>query len=321
LRPDIVLYGEEHPSAHLVGPLITHDLSLGPDVLLILGTSLRVHGLKVMVREFAKAVHGRGGKVIFVNQTKPPESVWGDVIDYHVQWDCDAWVEDLKERRPEVWLPQGMASERGTKEDKPKTIAKNPSATRPDTTNGAHLTLKILHNLGRCSGRISDTESATMSTTSAATIIKEIGASTPQEGERKRKPRPKAVRPHTENGAVMTFKVMTALRRLSEPVTISTEAPTTPAEGTTLPTEAPKLQLPLAVVSANLPGRRRMPSKKVRENLGEDYQLPTPPNSDQDATPPYTPRTKRTKNICNISALLSSPTNEDTIRVNVFRDW
>jgi NAD-dependent SIR2 family protein deacetylase len=106
LRPDIVLYGEEHPQADLIGPIVRHDLALVPDMMLILGTSLRVHGLKVMVREFARAVHeGRGtaGKVVFVNFTQPSESVWGDVIDYWVQWDCDAWVGDLRTRAPAVW--------------------------------------------------------------------------------------------------------------------------------------------------------------------------------------------------------------------------
>lgn len=154
LRPDIVLYGEEHPSAHLVGPLVTHDLSLGPDILLILGTSLRVHGLKIMVREFAKAVHGRGGKVIFVNQTKPPESIWGDVIDYWVEWDCDAWVEDLRERRKDIWQPPRTATDSSTSDSKPKVTAKKPQATRPDVTNGAYLHHKICDRLGRISGRI-----------------------------------------------------------------------------------------------------------------------------------------------------------------------
>ena len=110
LRPNIVLYGEEHPAAHLLSPMATHDIGLGPDVLLILGTSLRVHGLKLMVREFAKAVHARGrgkGKVIFVNRTKPPESVWSEVIDYWISMDCDAWVEDLRERRADLWEHQG----------------------------------------------------------------------------------------------------------------------------------------------------------------------------------------------------------------------
>ncbi|CAK7266628.1 NAD-dependent deacetylase hst3 [Sporothrix epigloea] len=110
LRPDIVLYGEDHPNAHLISPIVQHDLSLTPDMLLILGTSLKVHGLKVLVREFAKAVHSRCGKVVFVNFTKPPESVWSDVIDYWVQWDCDTWVEDLKQKKPIMWLPPGSVT-------------------------------------------------------------------------------------------------------------------------------------------------------------------------------------------------------------------
>lgn len=104
LRPDIVLYGEEHPQSDLISPIVQHDLAAGPDLLLVLGTSLRVHGLKVMVKEFAKAAHNKGGKVVFVNFTKPSESAWGDVLDYWIEWDCDAWVEDLKTRKPLLWL-------------------------------------------------------------------------------------------------------------------------------------------------------------------------------------------------------------------------
>ncbi|KAF7866721.1 hypothetical protein EAF04_005563 [Stromatinia cepivora] len=156
LRPDIVLYGEEHPHANLVGPLIIHDLKLGPDVLLILGTSLRVHGLKIMVKEFAQAVHARGGSVIFVNQTKPPESQWGDVIDYWVEWDCDAWVLDLKKRRSDIWQPYTNATQNiASKDPAPskqrnaseKTPAYRPQCKRDDKTNAVHFTFKILDDL------------------------------------------------------------------------------------------------------------------------------------------------------------------------------
>lgn len=112
LRPDIVLYGEEHPQSDLISPIVQHDLSANPDLLLVLGTSLRVHGLKVMVREFAKAVHQKGGKVVFINFTKPSESTWGDVIDYWIEWDCDAWVDDLKGRKPVLWMsPEAIAEQ------------------------------------------------------------------------------------------------------------------------------------------------------------------------------------------------------------------
>ncbi|EPE28313.1 DHS-like NAD/FAD-binding protein [Glarea lozoyensis ATCC 20868] len=170
LRPDIVLYGEEHPHANLVGPLITHDLSLGPDVLLIMGTSLRVHGLKVMLKEFAKAVHLRGGQVVFVNRTKPSESTWGDVIDYWVEWDCDSWVVDLKQRRQDIWLPQGTVQDIKPKREpvapmrKKEPVEAAPKGTsdenltangkkrrwqclRDDDANGAIVTLKILDTL------------------------------------------------------------------------------------------------------------------------------------------------------------------------------
>lgn len=162
LRPDIVLYGEEHPNAHLISPIVTHDLALYPDMLLILGTSLRVHGLKVMVREFAKTVHSKGGKVVFVNFTKPSESSWGDIIDYWIQWDCDAWVADLQVRVPKLWQdPEppkvrkkrevGGASEEN-KEEKKKPPAQNPVALRDTKVNGAYCTLKILKELRRITG-------------------------------------------------------------------------------------------------------------------------------------------------------------------------
>lgn len=109
LRPNVVLYGEENPSADAIGAISTHDLGLALDVLLILGTSLRVHGLKTLVKEFAKAVHARPGakgKVIFVNLTKPPESVWKGVIDYWISMDCDQWVHSLRRHRPDLWPVQ-----------------------------------------------------------------------------------------------------------------------------------------------------------------------------------------------------------------------
>ncbi|RGP78203.1 hypothetical protein FLONG3_3682 [Fusarium longipes] len=163
LRPDIVLYGEEHPNAHLISPIVTHDLALCPDLLLILGTSLRVHGLKVMVREFAKAVHAKGGKVVFVNYTKPPESSWGDVIDYWVQWDCDAWVSDLQEKIPKLWQTpdppklkkkreSGGTGEEGEKTDAKRSTAAYPVALRDTKAVAAYLVPRIMKDLHRITG-------------------------------------------------------------------------------------------------------------------------------------------------------------------------
>ncbi|OTB03826.1 hypothetical protein M426DRAFT_59567, partial [Hypoxylon sp. CI-4A] len=182
LRPDIVLYGEEHPQSDLISPIVQHDLSASPDLLLILGTSLRVHGLKVMVREFAKAVHNKGGMVVFINLTKPSESAWGDIIDYWIEWDCDAWVDDLKDRKPHLWLSpdeilesekqkrealaekkrENMAKKQeGLKDKRRHTIElgksrpppKNPSAMRNDYHCGAYVMWEIFQSLAKISNR------------------------------------------------------------------------------------------------------------------------------------------------------------------------
>lgn len=109
LRPCIVLYDEPHPLGEDIGAIETADLGKKPDMLIIMGTSLKVHGLKKLVKEFAHAVHEHksgGGKVVFVNKT-PPASEWADVIDFHVAGETDTWstkvIEDWKKARPQDW--------------------------------------------------------------------------------------------------------------------------------------------------------------------------------------------------------------------------
>lgn len=106
LRPSIVLYDEPHPLGEEIGGLQAYDLGRRPDILLVMGTSLKVHGLKRVVREFAKAVHAKKGLVVFINLT-PPTKEWEDVIDVHIQGETDAWVnkveEDWKHARPTDW--------------------------------------------------------------------------------------------------------------------------------------------------------------------------------------------------------------------------
>ena len=121
LRPAVVLYDEPHPLGDDIGTIQSSDIARKPDMLIIMGTSLKVHGLRKMVKEFAKTVHGQNsplrnsksktwtGKVIFVNKT-PPAAEWADMIDYHIAGETDMWVnrviEDWKKMRPADWEVQ-----------------------------------------------------------------------------------------------------------------------------------------------------------------------------------------------------------------------
>ncbi|KAI0875931.1 DHS-like NAD/FAD-binding domain-containing protein [Hypoxylon argillaceum] len=224
LRPDIVLYGEEHPQSDLISPIVQHDLAAGPDLLLVLGTSLRVHGLKVMVKEFAKAVHKKGGKVVFINFTKPSESAWGDVLDYWIEWDCDAWVEDLKIRKPLLWLSPGERIEldrqkRETLAEKKKEALrkresiiekkrdslgdkkqlppeqtkarvppKNPVAMRNDYQCGAYIIWDIFQTLAKIGDRPFDNLGYMPSTSSTRTSAPAPGQSSKPNSEHRSEP-------------------------------------------------------------------------------------------------------------------------------------
>ncbi|RSH86793.1 uncharacterized protein EHS24_005065 [Apiotrichum porosum] len=129
LRPSIVLYDEPHPLGDQIGELQTHDMRRGPDVLLIMGTSLKVHGLKRLVKDFARVVHDKKGIVVFVNATSPSKE-WDSVIDYHIEGETDRWVERVEEEwkrvRPQDWELQTVLD----KEVVHGTVAKTKAKPR-----------------------------------------------------------------------------------------------------------------------------------------------------------------------------------------------
>jgi NAD-dependent histone deacetylase SIR2 len=108
LLPNIVLYNDPtpHPSTTTTATVISADKLRKPDLMLIFGTSLKVHGIKKLVKDFAKTVHANKGLVIFINKGQLPKSEWSSVVDYWVEGDCDAWVHDLKSRIPHLWMKQ-----------------------------------------------------------------------------------------------------------------------------------------------------------------------------------------------------------------------
>lgn len=85
LRPAITLYEENSPAALSIGSLSVSDLTLGggPDLMLVMGTSLKIPGFKKLVKEFGKAVKAKGGLRILVNREEIKGQEWTDVFDYH----------------------------------------------------------------------------------------------------------------------------------------------------------------------------------------------------------------------------------------------
>ena len=107
LRPNIVLYGENHPSGELISKGLHFDMLRGkPDLFIIMGTSLKVDGVKRLVKQVSKQVHERGGLVLLINKTTVGDSSWHGVIDYQIQEDCDNWVDYLEDEIPDLFKSQ-----------------------------------------------------------------------------------------------------------------------------------------------------------------------------------------------------------------------
>lgn len=92
----MLLYGEEHPNGKEIGKLATKDESK-VDCLIIMGTSLKIPGIKSLIKKFSRAARSRGGYIILVNKTDVITKEWNGVIDYQIEGACDDWVRMVEE--------------------------------------------------------------------------------------------------------------------------------------------------------------------------------------------------------------------------------
>ena len=154
LRPSVVLYNEAHKDGEVVGEVVRKDLvggskgkgRGGADLLLVVGTSLRVPGTKRIVREFAKAVRSRtlaspniSGlpspspsprrspatddeppiKTAYLNLDFPvPTREWEGVFDVWLQGDAQSFAELLQQEiTKEVKAKEGIREKKRKREE------------------------------------------------------------------------------------------------------------------------------------------------------------------------------------------------------------
>ncbi|KAI9840521.1 MAG: hypothetical protein M1838_004020 [Thelocarpon superellum] len=75
LRPRIVLYNEYNPDEDAIGAVSQADLRCRPDAIIVVGTSLKVPGVRRIVKEMCGVVRGRrNGMAIWINNGPEPMS-------------------------------------------------------------------------------------------------------------------------------------------------------------------------------------------------------------------------------------------------------
>jgi NAD-dependent SIR2 family protein deacetylase len=166
LRPSVVLYNEVHVHGEGVGEAVRRDLvgsskacGRGADLLLVVGTSLKVPGTKRIVREFSRALHARStsqlptpestptptsaadetGPVrsIYLNLDFPvPNKEWEGVFDVWVNGDAQTFAHKLtKELRKADEAKAAAAEKKAAKEAALATGGPGPKAKPKMTTD------------------------------------------------------------------------------------------------------------------------------------------------------------------------------------------
>lgn len=91
LRPRIVLYNEHNPDEEAIGAVVGSDLRSRPDAVIVVGTSMKIPGVRRIVREMCGVVRGRrDGLAVWINQEAPPVGKeFEDCWDLIVKGACD----------------------------------------------------------------------------------------------------------------------------------------------------------------------------------------------------------------------------------------
>ena len=113
LRPRMVLYHEHNPDDVAIGAVTRDDLRRRPDAIIVAGTTLKVPGVRRIVREMCGVVRDRrGGVAIWINNDLPPAAKdLEDCFDIVVQGTCDEVAHRAAMRKWDAPAEQDSYSE------------------------------------------------------------------------------------------------------------------------------------------------------------------------------------------------------------------
>ncbi|KAK5652558.1 hypothetical protein OQA88_10319 [Cercophora sp. LCS_1] len=94
LRPRMVLYNEYNPDSDAIGAVMAADLRRVPDAVIVVGTSLKIPGVRRIVKEMCQLTRDkRDGITAWINIDPDPGAEFKDCWDFVVRGKCDDVAE------------------------------------------------------------------------------------------------------------------------------------------------------------------------------------------------------------------------------------
>lgn len=157
LRPRIVLYNENNPEAELIGRVCEADLKKRPDGLIVVGTTLKVPGVKRLVKELCQAVHAAKGATVWMNLEEPPQQIFKD-FDLVVKGDCQAVPQLLTVYEAEIERQKALMLNNKMKRKASRTLSEGANKTkkRPSKAARAKSEMQVPDLVAQTSSSSSD---------------------------------------------------------------------------------------------------------------------------------------------------------------------
>ncbi|OJD37668.1 sir2 family histone deacetylase hst4 [Diplodia corticola] len=126
LRPRMVLYNENGPDDEAIGSVTTADLRARPDAVIVVGTTLKVPGVRRITREMVNTVRDRkDGLTVWINNEPEPKGVdLENCWDLVVRGPCDAVARQAALR---IWNDRSETMAKFLTEEEYRASKEKPS--------------------------------------------------------------------------------------------------------------------------------------------------------------------------------------------------
>lgn len=90
MRPRIVLYNEHNPDEEAITSVMNADIRSRPDALIVVGTSMKIPGVRRLVKSLCHVIRGRrNGVTMWINNEPPTGKEFENSFDLMIKGDCE----------------------------------------------------------------------------------------------------------------------------------------------------------------------------------------------------------------------------------------
>jgi NAD-dependent histone deacetylase SIR2 len=130
MRPRIVLYNEHNPDEEAITSVMNSDIKSRPRVLIVAGTSLKIPGVRRLVKSMCAMIRSRkDGVTMFINNEPPSGKEFDDCFDLIIRGSCD---EVARQANLKSWTSEDISE--CAYESSPEPIPQLSSSLRAPST-------------------------------------------------------------------------------------------------------------------------------------------------------------------------------------------